>query len=310
MKVKETEKSKTEGWQPLNWFEEEKFPAPQKLIILFAAPGGTIAKEQNPYLPVTHKEIVKNHVEAYKAGASMVHVHVRDKKGLPTHDPELYKRVILEIKEKCPDVIIDCCFAYPTSEDNVAARLEPICKLDLPIEIGTISGGTMNMLGQTIYINRENYLKAAVKYLQERKIRPAITLYNVKQIEDMKKWAIKSGIVKRPYLNLSLGLIGDPARRDVFQTWFRYLPKECDWILETAGRNWLPTLVEGILNGGGHIRAGMEDSIYMYPHKDDLIKGAAEVVNKVRRIAEELGREIATPNEARKILRLGNFLQK
>ena len=94
------------------------------------------------------------------------------------------------------------------------------------------------------------------------------------------------------------------------QTWLRYLPKECDWILETAGRNWLPTLVEGILNGGGHIRAGMEDSIYMYPHKDDLIKNSVEVVTKVRRIAEELGREIATPNEARKILRLGNFLQK
>ena len=168
MKVKETEKSEIEGWQPLNWFEEEKFPAPQKLIILFAAPGGTIAKEQNPYLPVTHKEIVKNHVEAYKAGASMVHVHVRDKKGLPTHDPELYKRVILEIKEKCPDIIIDCCFAYPSSEDNVEARLEPICKLDLPIEIGTISGGTMNMF-RTEYLHQPGELSQSRCEIPTRK---------------------------------------------------------------------------------------------------------------------------------------------
>lgn len=304
MKQKETEKLKVEGWQPLNWFEEERFPAPQKLIILNAVPGAMVAKEQNPHLPITPEEIVKSHVEAYKAGASMVHVHVRDEKGIPIAAPELYKRVILEIKGRCPDVIIDCCFAFPFNDDSVEARLEPICKMGLPIETGTISGGTLNISGRNIYINREDYLKAAVKYLQENKVKPTITLYNVKQIEDMKRWAVKSGIVKRPYLNLSLGLFGDPARRDVLQTWLKYLPQECDWIAETAGRNWLPTTVEAILSGG-HTRVGMEDGIYMYPHKDDLLKSCAEVVTKIKRIAEELGREIATPKDARKILGLG-----
>ena len=304
MKQKETEKLKATSWQPLNWFEEERFPAPQKLIILNAVPGAMVAKEQNPHLPITTEEIDKSHVEAYKAGASMVHVHVRDEQGIPIATPELYKRVILEIKNKCPDVIIDCCFAFPFDNDSVEARLEPICKMGLPIETGTISGGTLNISGRGIYVNREDYLKAAVKYLQENMVKPTITLYNVKQIEDMKRWAVKSGIVKRPYLNLSLGLFGDPARRDVLQTWLRYLPQECDWIAETAGRNWLPTTVEAILSGG-HTRVGMEDGIYMYPHKDDLFKSCAEVVNKVKRIAEELGREIATPKDARKILGLG-----
>jgi len=304
MNPKGTEKSKAEGWQPLRWLEEEKFPVPQKLIILSAAPGGTIAKEQNPNLPITPEEIIKSHIEAHKAGASMAHVHVRDERGHPIVNLELFKRVILEIKEKCPDIIIDCCFSYPHADDNVEARLEPLCNLGLPIEIGTISGGTFNTIGRDIYINREDYLKSAVKYLQERKIKPVITLYNVKQIEDMKRWAVKSGLVKRPYLNLSLGLFGDPARRDILRTWLRYLPEECDWVAETAGRNWLPTTVEAILSGG-NIRAGMEDSIYMYPHRDDLIKSSAEVVTKVRRISEELGREIATPKEARAILGLG-----
>ena len=304
MKQKETEKLKEGGWQPLNWFEEERFPAPQKLIILNAVPGAMVAKEQNPNLPIMLQEIVKSHVEAYKAGASMVHVHVRDEKGIPIATPELYKRVILEIKDRCPDVIIDCCFAFPFDDDSVEARLEPICKMGLPIETGTISGGTLNTSGRGIYINREDYLKASVKYLQDNKIKPTITVYNVKQIEDMKRWAVKSGIVKRPYLNLSLGLFGDPARRDVLQTWLRYLPPECDWIAETAGRNWLPTTVEAILSGG-HTRVGMEDGIYMYPHKDDLFKSCAEVVTKIRRIAEELGREVATPKDARKILGLG-----
>ena len=301
MKPQEKEKA---SWQPLNWYEEERFPSPQKMIILNAVPGAMIAKEQNPNLPVTPEDIIKNHVDAYKAGASMAHVHVRDKNGIPTADPELYKRVILEIKNRCPDIIIDCCFAFPFTEDKVEIRLEPICKMGLPIETGTISGATLNIIGQNIYINREDFLRAAAKYLQEHKIRPTITMYNVKSIEDMKRWAVRSGIVKRPFLNLSLGLFGDPARRNVLQTWLRYLPEECDWIAETAGRNWLPVTVEAILCGG-HVRAGMEDSIYLYPHKDDLIRSSAEVVTKIRRIAEELGREIATPKEARQILGLG-----
>jgi 3-keto-5-aminohexanoate cleavage enzyme len=304
MKSPEIEKSKPGDWQPLHWFEEEKFSSPQKLIILNAAPGAMVAKEQNPYLPITPEEIVKSHVEAYKAGASMCHVHVRDEKGIPIGNPELYKRVISEIKNECPDIIIDCCFAFPFDNDSVEARLEPICKMGLPIETGTISGGSMNTSGRTVYINREDYLKAAAKYLLENKIKPTITLYNVKQIEDMKRWAVKSGIVKKPYLNLSLGLFGDPARHDVLQIWLKYLPEECDWIAETAGRNWLPTTVEAILRGG-HTRVGMEDGIYMYPHKDNLIRSCAEVVTKVRRISEELGREIASPKEARKILGLG-----
>jgi 3-keto-5-aminohexanoate cleavage enzyme len=304
MTSSETGKPNVARWQPLPWLEEPKFPAPQKLIILSAAPGGTMAKEQNPHLPITPKDIVENHVRAYQAGASIVHVHVRDEKGIPTADPELFKRVILEIKGKCPDVIIDCSLSRPHNEDKVEARLEPIFKLGLPFEIGTISAGTFNTTGQNIYINRVDYLKAAVKYMLERKVRPAITCYNVKQIDDIKKWAIKSGITKRPFLNLSLGLHGDPARRDILQTWLRYLPEECDWIVESAGRNWLPVAMEAILCGG-HVRAGMEDSVFMYPHRDDLIKSSAEAVSKVRKISEELGREIATPKEAREILGLG-----
>ncbi len=295
---------KGQGFQPLRFEDEPILPNPQKLIILSAAPGSMIAKEQNPHLPTTPKEIVENCVGAYKAGASMFHVHVRDERGLPTGNPELYKRVILEIKERCPDLIIDCCFAHPFDIDTVEARIEPLCKLNLPIETAVISGGTLNIIGKNVYINREDYLVKAVKYLQECKIRPVITLYNIKQIAEMKRWAMDSGLVKKPFLNLSLGLFGEPAQRDILQLWYKYIPEACDIIVETAGRNWLPVTVEAILSQRGHVRAGMEDGIYMYGHKNDLMKSSAEAVTKVRIIAEELGREIATPKEARKILGL------
>lgn len=303
MSAKELGKLTGKSWQPLAWLEEKKFPEPQKLIILTAAPGATISKDQNPNLPCTPEEIIENHVEAHKAGAAIVHIHVRDEENIPSPDPELYKRVILEIKNRCPDVIIDCCLANPINEDTVEARLKPLCELGLPIELGTISGGSFNITGPLVYINREEYLRSAAKYLLEKGIKPIITMYNIKQIEDMKKLIIEPGIIKRPFFNLSLGLFGEPARRDILQSWLRYLPEECDWVAETAGRNWLPTAVEAILVGG-HVRAGMEDGIYMYPHKDDLIKSSQEAVTKVVRIAEELGREIATPKEAREILAL------
>lgn len=303
MTPKEPERLKTMEWQPLRWQEEERFPAPQKLIIMSAGPGAMISREQNPYLPITPQEIVKNHVDACRAGASIVHVHVRDKQGYPVADLELFKRVILEIKDQCPDIIIDFGFSQPLAHDTVQARLEPIANLGLPIDIGTISGGSINVIGQDVYINRENYLESAVKYLREKKIKPVIGVYNVKHIEDVKRWAVKSGLIKRPFFDVNLGLFGDPARSDILQTLLRYLPEECDWLGDPAGRNWLPITVEAILKGG-HVRAGMENGIYMYPHRDDLIKSSAEAVNKVRNISEELGREIATPKEAREILGL------
>jgi 3-keto-5-aminohexanoate cleavage enzyme len=293
----------SKDWQPLQWEKEAKLPGHQKVIIVSAAPGATISKEQNPYLPITPEEIVSSHVDAYKAGASIAHVHVRNENGRPVFNPELFKRIILEIKEKCPDILIDASLSHPHSEDNVEARLEPLFRLGLPVELGTISAGTFHTIGRDIYVNREDYLKAAVTYLQERNVKPVITAYNVKQIERIKNWAIESGLVKRPLLNLSYGLYGEPASRDMLRFQLQYLPDECEWIAETAGRSWLPVTVEALLCGG-HVRAGMEDSIYMYPHRNDLIKSSVEVVIKVRRIAEEMGREIATPKEARKILKI------
>ncbi len=291
------------------WVDEPKLPELQKKLIIYTAgPGGTISKDQNRYLPITPKEIVKNHADAVKAGASICHIHVRDENGFPSHDLEINKRVILDLKDKCPEAIIDQSFAYPMDVDTVEARLEPICKLGLPIELGTYSAASIVLESVEVYVTREAYLRDSVTYLQKHKIRPIITPYNTKQVEDLKIWAMESGLLKRPFISISLGLMGNLCRPTELQHVLRHLPQECDWIAETAGRNWLPTAVEAII-AGGHCRAGMEDAIYMYPHKDDLIKSSAEAVLKIRRIAEELGREVATPEEARQILKLGKYFE-
>lgn len=292
------------SWEPLPFEEEERYPEPEKLIIVTAAPGATISKKQNPYLPCTPEEIAKNHIEAVKAGASVVHIHVRDKNCVPCADVSLYRRVIELVKAECPDVIIDICASIPLDRDTLDARLKPLFENGLQVELATMSTATLNVLHERVFFNRETWVKAAVKYLMEKGIKPILTVYNLRSIEDVKKWVIKSGLVgDPPIFNISLGLFGDPARRETLRSFVQNLPSNSKWICESAGRNWLPVAVEAILLGG-HVRAGMEDGIYMYPHKDDLIRSSAEAVSKVVKIAKELGRDVATPVEARRMLGL------
>lgn len=293
-------------WSPLDWEGEEKAPEPNKLIIVAAAPGGMVSKKQNPYLPCTPEEIAKYHVEAYRAGAQIVHVHARGENCVPSSDVRLYREIISRVKGECPDVIIDACLAHPLEEDTVEARLKPICESGLPIDIATFSVGSHNVLykeGSTVYINRHEYTLQAIEYLLDKGIKPMLVIYNHKTLEWVKKYVVKTGLIEEPYLNISLGLFGEPADIDILRGLVRKLPERCIWVLESAGRNWLPLAVEALLLGG-NVRAGMEDGIYMYPHRDDLIKSSAEAVGKIVRIAKELGREIATPREAREMLGL------
>lgn len=301
-KIEDTRPPPVQWW--FNWHEEPKEPPPKKLIILTAAPGNSISKAHNPNIPCTPEEIARHAAEAYKAGASMYHVHVRDENCVPTRDLKVYAKVVRAIKERCPDMIIDLCMALPMVDDRVEARLKPLCELGLPIEIGTFSMGSMNVGRGLVYISREEYLREAAKYLQSKGIKPCMTVYNRRMIDDVKDWIINSGTLKqRPYFNMSIGNQSEPARFGVLRSMVECLPPNSDWICESMGRKWLQPAVEAILLGG-HVRAGMEDGIYMYPHKDDLIKSCAEAVGKIVRIAGELGREVATPDEAREILGL------
>ena len=99
--------TKWKAWQPLPFEKEERFSEPEKLIILAAGPGGMISKKQNPNLPCSAEEIAKYHIEAYNAGASIVHIHTRDENCFPSSDPDLYREIVGLIKSECPDVIID-----------------------------------------------------------------------------------------------------------------------------------------------------------------------------------------------------------
>jgi len=148
-----------------------------------------------------------------------------------------------------------------------------------------------------------------VQYLQENDIKPEFMNHNWEGIQNVTEWLIKPGILEKPYL-MSMGPGMHNAAATYPDPWgFMYLlgmmkmmPDDSLLSLSAGGRNWLALTNFAITMGVDGVRVGMEDHLWMYPHKDELIKKNADATKKIARIARELGRDVATPTEARAIM--------
>jgi 3-keto-5-aminohexanoate cleavage enzyme len=173
---------------------------------------------------------------------------------------------------------------------------------------------TIDSPGAAPDVISESILQEMVIYLQERDIVPEFQVHHLQAMAQIDDWLIRPGILRKPHLlNLLLGFHGphsvaptspDPWGHIYLMTLMQMVPPHTVLGATVGGHNWLPITAEAIILGVDCIRVGMEDTIWMYPHKDDRIKSCAEVIGKVATIARELGREIATPAEARKIMGL------
>jgi hypothetical protein len=161
-------------------------------------------------------------------------------------------------------------------------------------------------------VSREKIV-AETKFLQSKGIKVDYMAHNIEGIENVKEYVIEPGILKKPYLiclghgmhKPSIQTYPDPWGMIYLTTMIEYLPKDCVWGASIGGRNWLPITVLAMMLGASYVRVGMEDHLWLYPHKDELIKNCAQVTKKIVNIARELGREVATAAEARKILGTG-----
>jgi len=286
------------------------------LIITVAITGGAHGKEINPNHPETAEEQAQQTYDCYNAGASMVHIHARQPANLSltSGDPAVYRRVNALIREKCPEIIImdTSGGGMGVSEDEALASVEAnpeVASLDMgPLavrfffkkrpEVGRAEdfegeGATTVTFGRT-----EKFAKAML----EKGIKPEMEVWHTGQL-----WLVQNlidkGLVKPPYLiQFVMG----------FQSGAYATPKELLHLLESApmpsvffvlgvGPLQTPMITMGILLGF-HVRTGMEDNVYY--RRGKFCKNNAQLVERVVRIAKELGREIATPKQARKMLGL------
>lgn len=266
----------------------------EKLIITAALTGAEVTRAQQPNLPLTPDEIAEEAFACYQAGASIVHIHARDEEGNPTQEIEVYRQIKEKIAAKCNIIF------QPSTGGAVwhtpEQRLQPV---ELAPEMATLSCGTCNF-GPDVFMNSEEYIEKFAKRMQEVGLKPEIEVFERGMIENAKA-LVKKGLVKAPlHVDFVLGVPGAcPGTPEDLMFMVNQLPEGWTWTVAGIGRSELPLAVMAIILGG-HVRVGFEDNVYY--SKGQLATSNAQLVERIVRIAKEMGREVATPDEARKIL--------
>ncbi|MFX1521652.1 MAG: 3-keto-5-aminohexanoate cleavage protein [Promethearchaeota archaeon] len=279
-------------------FKEYECLRSTKLVITVAPTGMIPTKKDTPNVPITPNEISEDIYEAYKLGASIAHVHARDEFGKPTYKKERYKQIFSEIKKKCPDIII-CASTSGRVDPQVEHRGEV---LDLLPEMASLTMGSLNF-PKYPSVNPMETIKKLAKMMNDREIKPELEIFEAGFINTA-KYLVRKGYLKKPlHFCLLLGSLGSISANLSDLTYLvSSLPSESIWSATGIGRFQTQINVAAILMGG-HVRVGVEDSIY-YNYPDRELATNANLVKRIVRIAKDLNREIATPAEAREMLGL------
>lgn len=269
-----------------------------KLIISACICGAEVTKENNPAVPYTVEEVVREAKSAYDAGAALIHLHVRWDDGTPTQDKGRFQEMVDAIRKECPDVIIQPSTGGAVGMTDLE-RLQSTEIVPTP-EMATLDCGTCNFGGDEIFINTDNTINNFGDIMKERGIKPECEVFD-KGMIDLALKAAKKGHIDYPiHFDFVLGVQMTATLRDlVFMA--TSVPAGSTWTATGIGKTcW--DIVAGTIALGGHVRVGFEDNVYM--SKGVLAKSNGEMVERVVQMAHLMNREVATPDEAREILGL------
>jgi 3-keto-5-aminohexanoate cleavage enzyme len=268
----------------------------EKLIITAAICGAEVTKENNSAVPYTAAEIVREAKSAYDAGASIIHLHVREDDGTPTQSRDRFQVCMDAIREKCGDVIIQPSTGGAVGMSD-AERLRSTDVTPTP-EFATLDCGTLNFGGDEIFVNSDNTIFNFAKIMKERGIKPELEVFD-KGMIDIALKADRKGLLVHPlHFDFVLGVQMTATVRDL-SFMVGSIPPSSTWTVAGIGRYEFEMVAAGVIMGG-HVRVGFEDNLYL--EKGVLAKSNGELVEKAAKIATLLGRDIASPSEARKIL--------
>jgi 3-keto-5-aminohexanoate cleavage enzyme len=271
----------------------------EKLIITAAVTGSAPTRKQNPNVPYTPGEIANEIVRSFEAGASIAHVHVRDPKtGAPSFELDYFREVRDLVRSRCNILLnFTTSAANLTGENLIERRLGTTT---LGPDLCTLDVGSMNYLNR-VFINPPEWGPIGAQTARERGVKPELECFDAGHVR-IAMSLVEKGMVDPPYLfQVCLGVEGgmDAGMRQ-FMFMMDLLPtKDVIWTTLGIGRHEFPMVTLSILNGG-HARVGFEDNVYL--SRGVLAKSNAELVEKVVRLARELGRDIARPDEVRQML--------
>lgn len=268
-----------------------------KLIITIAPTGNVPTKEINASTPVTPEEIVADLQVCEAMGASVAHIHVRDAEGKPTSDRSLFKEVLDLMDEKKLNIIRQVSTGARGGGNTPEWRGQ---MLDLNIEMASLSTGSSNF-PNAVNANAPDLVKYLIHKMAANDVKPEIEAFDVAMIDNA-KFFLKKGVLKAPlHFNLVMNVPGSIAGtpKNLLHM-IESLPSDSTFSVMGVGRAQIQMLAMAIAMGG-HVRTGMEDVLVL---KDESPASNRLLVQQVLDIAKAVGREIASPKEARQMLGL------
>ena len=271
-----------------------------KLIITAALIGSAPMRDKNPHIPYSPAEIAEEGLRAWRAGAQVVHIHVRNPKtGTPAFERDLFAEVVERLRADSDLIINLTTSGFNIQAENVdEARLMP---MELKPDMCSLDVGSLNFRGR-VFINPDQWGELAAKRMQEAGIKPEIEVFDLGHIRQSKA-LIEQGLVDDPaYFQICLGIMwGAPADLETLLAMRNQLPEGCQWSALAAGPNQLPINTHTMLMGG-HVRVGFEDNLYL--SRGVKATSNAQFVERIVKLANVLQREVASVDEARGILGL------
>lgn len=267
----------------------------QPLILTVAAVGAELTPAQTPHLPVTPAQLGRTAARCREAGASIIHVHCRNDDGTNTSDPARFAEALAAIRRES-DLIVQ----FTTGGAIGMSAAERAAPLALAPEMATLTCGTVNF-GEEIFENGFPLMRGILREMRRYGVRPELEIFDAGHLANAKRLATE-GLLEFPqHFDFVLGVPGGlDASVPHLVDLVRDLPAGCTWSVAGVGRDQLPLGAVAIAMGG-HVRVGLEDNIY---YTKGRLASNEELVARVARVAGELGRPVATPDEARALLGL------
>lgn len=275
------------------------------LIINFTPTGMIPTKKMTPHVPVSVSEIVEDVHEALEIGITLVHLHARDKHtGEPTYKAEIYRDIIEGIRKFSKDLVL-CVSLSGRTFNEFEKRAEPLqLEGDLKPDMGSLTLSSVNFNRQAS-VNSPDMIQSLALEMKRRGILAELEAFDAGMI-NYAKYLEKKGLIEPPhYFNLLLGNIAC-AQADLLHlgVMVRDLPSDSYWSVAGIGNAQLMMNSIAIAYGGG-VRVGLEDNIWFDPDRSKLARNA-DLIRRIHKIAEVNEREIMTPSELRKLLKLGD----
>ena len=270
------------------------------VVIAVAITGSVPRKKDNPAVPILPREQVESTREAYEAGATLVHIHVRNDDETSSSDPERFRQVQEGVRELCPGMIVQFSTGgrgRDPSQRSSALYLRP--------DMASLSTGSVNF-PTIVYENHASLVEDMAGKMKEFGVRPEIEIFDLSHLHGARRLADKGLLDERPHIQFVMGvqnaLPAEERLLDILLAEARHLFPASTWTAAGIGRHQAPVMEWALARGADAVRTGLEDNIRIT--KDRLAKSNGEMAQLAAETVRRHGRRVATPEEARAILGL------